>query len=182
MAIHELYLGGGRTTNSDFAMFPSPTFSQSGTITAAAHKGSHPIYVLNRTLDFRDDPALVAYARGATFSAGDYLGSVITPDDTFILGCHLKVERAVTGVTLLVRLRQDASTLIATYDAGTAGSVFYGMNGTQVATGTPAAVQGLYLNNSDIVDIELDALPVDGVQDLRVTVGVIVIDPRAGQW
>lgn len=182
MATHELYLGGNRTTNTDFAMFPSPTFSQTGTIAPSAHKGSHPIYVLNRTFDFRDDPALVAYARGATFAAGDYLGSVLVPDDVLVQAVHLKVERAVTGVTLLVRLRQDNSTLIASYNAGTAGSVMYGMNGTQVATGTPAAVQGLYLDNSDIVDVELDALPVDGIQDLRFTVGIVVIDPRAGQW
>lgn len=182
MAIHELYLGGNRTTNSDFAMFPSPAFSPAGTIVAAAHKGNHPVYVLNRTFDFRDDPALVAYANGATFAAGDYLGSVVVPDDVLVQAVHLKVERAVPGVTLLVRLRQDASTLIASYDAGTAGSVMYGMDGTQAATGTPAAIQGLYLDNSDIVDVELDALPVGGIQDLRFTVGLLVIDPRAGQW
>lgn len=182
MATHELYLGGPRTTNTDFAMFPAPAFAEWANTVAAAHKGNHPVYVLNRTFDFKDDPALAAYVRGATFAAGDYLGSVVTPPGTFILGTHLRVETAVTGVTLLVRLRNDASTLIAIYNAGTAGAVFHGMDGTQVASGTPAAVQGLYLDAADIVDVELDALPVDGVQNLRFTVGVIVIDPRAGQW
>lgn len=181
MAIHELYLGGGRTTNTNSAMFPAPTFTQDGTVRPTSHKGN-VMFSLSRTFDFRDDRALVHYVKNNTLTAGDYLGAVLIPDKTLLVGVYIEVERAVTGVTLLARLRDDASTLIATFDGGTVASGYYGAGGAALASGTPGNMVGVYLNDADILDIELDALPVDGVQDLRFTVSPVVIDFKRGQW
>ena len=114
---YELYLGGPRQQNTDWAIFPAATFSASNTAALAPANKVPVLFGASRTLDFTNDVAL-SYFYNTTLAAvpgfvtNDEIGAIVIPAQSLFLGCFYSVNNPVTGGVFSLIVRTAAQTLL----------------------------------------------------------------------
>ena len=159
MATYEIYQGGPRQQNANFAMLPAATFSASQPYTPAVQQ--IPVaYAPPRALDFSgNDEALSQFLIENPLVTNDVLGSAPIPKDSLLYGVWWQVKTPLTGVSFSLYLRVAGTNILTTTSAATAASGF----------ATPVAP--VYLNTgAEMVDVKLDAVPAAGVKGLVIQV------------
>lgn len=192
MSTYEIYLGGASTGNESRAFFPKRTFSDaSGSVFArmrpAAHKGPSAFF-LNRVLDFGTDTALKKLVRdlaaeGTPLTTGDVLGALVIPQHTLVLGAAYEVmvpAPAAMNVTPTVRGGGPAFGAIA---VGTASRGYAPVDVTTWRSANTAAANNTsYFPAPAILDLTLGTVPADGFGDLRLEVGLVLMDLYSGEY
>lgn len=178
MAEHNLFLGGGRPNNGDFAMYPAKAVSASEALDVATHKGAQFTW-LNRVIDPTKDVALKEYLR-ANPSADDALevwNVGVIPAGSIVIGHQYRVVSPVTGLTFTTRLKniQSAATtnISAGVDGGVADATAY------VNSGAGLVGQMAY---NQYLQFVLAAVPVGGIMDMRIEVASLIVTPFRGEW
>ena len=163
MALYELYLGGARQQNPDFAMFPAAPFNVANPAEPAT--GQQLVtYAPSRYLDFTGfDQALALFLANNPLASGDEIGTQILPGKSMLLGFWWEVSAIVPGLTFTVLLREAALTLLTAQSAGVLSSGF-------VLVETAGAFLPVYFPTPDIFDVVFPAVPVAGVAGLGLTV------------
>lgn len=192
MATYEIYLGGPSTGNESRAFFPKRTFSDaSGSVFArmrpAAHKGPSAFF-LNRVLDFGNDTALRHFVRGqaaegAPVTTADVLGALVVPQHVAVYGVAYEVVTpAPSNITFTPSFRVAALTqgAIAT-DVASKGFAAVGA-GAWRTTATSAATNVGYFPTADILDLTLGTVGADGFGDLRLEIGLVLVDLHSGEY
>jgi hypothetical protein len=176
MATYELYLGGARQQNANFAMLPSAPFSASQPFVPVV-KQIPVTFFLARNYDFgytqgiANDPALQDWlANLATpLTSGDKLGSVVIPSDFLALGIYWKITTPLASGQFALGTRIGGTSLVAATTTGTANSAWVPWPSAPVLFKTP-----------DIIDLTLTTVPAGGVGSLSIVAGVCGYHFRAG--
>jgi hypothetical protein len=177
MATRELYLGGLRRQNADFAMYPANTFSAAALAGIQPFNKEQPVtYFQARDFDFANDPALVRYtldqaAAGTPIVSADVLGSVIIPADFVAYAFYWKVAAINTGGTFAAGTRVGGVSLVTATTTGTLNSAIVAWPSGPVLFKTP-----------DIIDVTLGTVPAGGIGSLGLIVGVLGWNMRYGNW
>ena len=180
-SIYELYLGGPRQQNTDWAIFPAATFSASNTAALAPANKTPVIFGASRTLDFTNDVALnyfyaTTLAAVPGFVTNDELGAIVIPGQSYFLGCFYSVNNPVTGGVFSLIVRTAAQTIASgiSTSAVTSGFVPYSGNGTVVpSTVSVVALLGQmfhYFATPDIIDVKFTTVPAGNLEALSLTV------------
>lgn len=192
MATYEIYLGGPSTGNESRAFFPKRTFSDaSGSVFArmrpAAHKGSSAFF-LNRVLDFGNDKALKHFVRelaaaGTPLTTGDVLGSLVIPQHTLVLGAAYDVQVAAPAALAITPSIRGGGPAFGAIAAGTV-SKGYAPAGvtTWRTTNAAAANDTAYFPAPAILDLTLGTVPPEGFGDLRLEIGLVLLDLSSGEY
>lgn len=166
MSTYELYQGGPRVQNSDWAIFPAATFSANNAAALGPASKTPVVFGASRTLDFTNDVAL-SYFLNTTLSAtgfvtADILGVQVIPQFSVLLGVWWSVNTAGTaGLTFNLETRVASHALLGT----TSGSAV--ASGWTVAT---LATGGTYFPTPDIIDLTFVAVPGGGIGAFAITV------------
>jgi hypothetical protein len=174
MATYELYQGGSRQQNNNWAMFPAATFAASAPVDPAIKQIPASFFV-SRTLDFSNDTALADYVSqlvtaGTPIASGDKAGAVVIPTEFLTVGFYWRVDRINAGGTFSVATRVGAVTLLAgPQSTGTLASGYVTWPSGPVLFST-----------SDIIDVDFVTVPAGGVGPLSLTVGFHGIHFRHG--
>lgn len=177
MAEHNLFLGGGRPNNGDFAMYPAKAITDSEALDVATHKGAQFTW-LNRVIDPTRDVALKEYLR-ANPSADDALevwNVGVIPAGSIVIGHQYRVISPVTGLTFTTRLKNIHTAATMNISAGVDGGVassFY------VDSGVGLVGQMAY---NQYLQFVLAAVPVGGIMDMRIEVASLIVTPFRGEW
>jgi hypothetical protein len=182
MATYELYNGGPRQQNTDWAIFPSATFSASNTAAQGPANKMPVIFGAERTLDFTNDVALNYFytvtLAGTGLVSGDHVGAVVIPSQSLFLGCWWKVNTPVTGSAFNLGIRVLGSTLFAAPQSMAtvaSGWVPYSAAGTAAFPGTE------YFATPDILDVQFTTVPGGGIQALSLTVTPVYYNFQVAQ-
>ena len=173
---HKLYHGGPVVRNPNQEMYPAATIIQTDHLHQAAHK--EPIAFGNTRLfdfsqkDTRRQAGLQQYLQrtadnNAPLQMGDTIGACACPAQSLLLGYAWAVENPEAGVTFNIGTHFGGQVL-ATVDGSTKGS------DCKLLT-TP-----VWLQDNEIIDLELTAFPANGVADLRFWVTPILLVPKVG--
>lgn len=170
MATYEVYEGGPRKQNNDYAMFPSATFAADSVIQPAVRQ--RPICVFPaRDLDFGNETALIQFIKANPLASGDKLGAVIIPANFAAIGFYWRVVNINAGGSFSVATRVGGTALVTTTTTGTANSAFVAWPSAPVLFKT-----------SDIIDVTFPTVPAGGMGSLELQVGVVGYDLRVGHW
>jgi len=178
MALYELYLGGDRPQNADFAMLPSAPFSLTFPYQPAL--AQQPMaFGTERVFDFTGKDEALRYFVDTTLAStplvsGDILGAAVVPAYCLFLGFQWRVYSPLTGGAFSVRLRDAAVTYLAAQSTGTASSGFVSITGA--ADWLP-----MYMTDPDILDVVLDTVPPTGVKGLVLSVTPVFFYFRASE-
>ncbi len=177
MSTRELYLGGLRKQNTDFAMLPANTFSAAALAGIQPFNKEQPVtYMQARDFDFAGDTALVKYTAdqalaGTPIVSADVLGAVIVPANFVAVYFYWAVVAINTGGTFSVATRVGGTALLTTTTTGTLNSAIVAWPSGPVLFKTP-----------DIIDVTLPTVPAGGVGSLGLVVGVLGWNVRYGNW
>lgn len=176
MALYELYQGGDRTPNADYAMLPAAPFSLDFPYQAAQGQ-QHMLFGPERVYDFTGKDEALRYFVETTLKStplvsGDVLGTAVVPAYSLFLGFQWRVYSALTGGAFSVSLRNAAVTYLAAQTTGTASSGFVPITGA--ADWLP-----MYMTAPDILDVTLDTVPADGIKGLVLSITPVYIYFRA---
>lgn len=177
MSTRELYLGGLRRQNADFAMLPANTFSAAALAGIEPFNKEQPVtYLQAREYDFANDTALAQYtaaqaAAGTPIVSGDVLGSVIIPANFYAVGVYWNVLGINTGGTFALATRVGGTSLLTATTTGTLNSAVIAWPSAPVFFKTP-----------DLLDVTLGTVPAGGVGSLHLVVGVFGWNMRFGHW
>lgn len=177
MSTRELYLGGLRNQNVNFAMLPALAFSAAALAGIQPFNKEQPVtYFQARSFDFANDTALVAYtlaqaAAGTPIVSADVLGACIIPADFVAYAFYWKVAAINTGGTFSVGTRVGGTALLTTTTTGTLNSAIVAWPSGPVLFKTP-----------DIIDVTLPTVPAGGIGSLGLVVGVLGWNVRYGNW
>lgn len=177
MAEHNIYLGGGRVANLDYAMFPSAAVNATQEVQAATHKNAQYVW-LNRILDPTNDKALGAYiAKTPTADdANEVWNSAVIPQSAIIHGHYYRIVTPVTGLVFTLRLK-NIQTAAATVIAAA-------VSGAAVSEGWVSAGLGLVGLSpfNQLLQFVPTAVPVGGILGMRIEIGTLFTMPFRGQW
>lgn len=170
MATYEIYQGGSRQQNNNFAMFPAAPFVASTGVDPVV-KQLPAAFFISRTLNLGQDTALQDYAAqlsaaGTAIVSADEFGMLVIPTSFLAVGFYWSVNAINAGGTFSVDTRGGV-TLLTTTSTGTLASGYVPW---------PSAPQ--YYTTSDIIDMTLPTVPAGGLGSLSVTVGVYGIHFR----
>lgn len=177
MAEHNLFLGGGRPSNGDFAMYPAKAVTASEALDMATHKSAQFSW-LNRVVDPTQDVALKEYLRAnpTADDAAEVWNIGVLPAGSIVIGHQYRVVNPVTGVTFTTRLKNINSGATTNISAAVDG----GALGTAYVNSGAGLVGQLAYNH--YLQLVLVAVPVGGIADLRIEVGSLLVTPFRGQW
>ena len=177
MSTRELYLGGGRNQNTNFAMLPNATFSAAALAGIEPFNKEQPVtYLQAREFDFANDTALAAYvaaqaAAGTPIVSGDVLGSVIIPANFYAVGAYWNVLSINAGGTFAMGTRVGGVSLLTATTTGT-------LNSNVIAWPTAP----LFNKTPDMLDVTLGTVPAGGIGSLHLVVGIFGWNMRFGHW
>jgi hypothetical protein len=166
-SVYELYLGGPRQQNTDWAIFPAAPFNVANVSNLAPPSKTPLLFGASRTLDFVNDKALGYFYKKNMLSTpvvGDSLGLVVIPSNSLLLGLWYKITGilAGTGGSFTLKVRGTGK-LFGAFDPHVLGSNFLQYDaGTAPVTTTNATLGGSlykYFAAPDIVDLVLTTLP-----------------------
>lgn len=175
MSTYEVYLGGARQQNSDYAMLPAAPF-QNTQVFVPGVRQQPTQFMLARNLDFGGETALKAYvaalaAAGTPLASGDKLGSVVIPANFVAEEFYWAVVTPVTGGQFSAATRNGGVTLKS---ATTTASVDNGI------VAWPTAPE--LFQEPDILDVTFDTVPAGGLEDLVLQVIINGHWYRAGNY
>src|SRR5665647_3907126 len=109
MATYEVYQGGSRQQNNNFAMFPAATFAASTGVDPVV-KQLPAAFFISRTLNLGQDTGLQDYyaqlsAAGTPIVSGDKLGMLVVPTSFLAIGFYWSVNTINAGGTFSVGTR-----------------------------------------------------------------------------
>lgn len=183
---YELYFGGPRQQNSDWAIFPAAPFSTSNPAVQPPAFKTPVIFGSSRTLDFTNDGAL-SYFFNTTLAAvpgfvnNDEIGAVVIPSQSLFLGCFWSVNNPVTGGVFSLIVRTAAQTLLSGQSTTTAtsGFVYYNGAGT-ITSGDTISATGAKFNHyfaaPDIIDVKFTTVPAGNLGALSMTVTPVYLN------
>lgn len=177
---YELYLGGPRQQNTDWAIFPAAAFSANNEAAMAPAQKRPVVYGVSRTLDFTNDTALSYFFNttlaGTGFVTNDELGAVVIPGKSLFLGCWYSVNTPVTGGVFSLIIRAVGTTLVSGISTTTATSAW----APYVAAGN--VTTGVhYFATPDIVDIKFTTVPGANLGALSITITPVYVHFEVGQ-
>jgi len=177
MAEHNLFLGGGHTTNPDYAMFPAASITATQAVDAATHKNAQ-LVAINRIVDLTaDDATRFYFDNNPTADDANEIWNVgIIPQGAIVLGYYYEIINPVTGLTLTFRVKNINSAATTNIAAGVSAAA-----ATSGYVNSGAGLVGLMPYNH-YLQIVPTAVPVGGIADLRLNVMAICIIPFSGQW
>jgi hypothetical protein len=187
-SVYELYLGGPRQQNTDWAIFPAAPFNVANTSNLAPPAKTPIAFGVSRTLDFVNDKALSYFFKknmASTPVVGDSFGLIVVPANSLFLGCWWKVNTPLPGTTgtFKLRFRTAAKDILAATTLHTAASGFVPYDGAAAVTTGATAAAGLFHHfpASDILDLVLVALPVPNtLVGLNITVTPVYYNFQSG--
>jgi hypothetical protein len=184
---YELYLGGPRQQNIDWAIFPSAPFSASNPAVQPPANKTPVIFGASRTLDFADDGAL-SYFYNTTLAAvpgfvtNDKVSAIAIPSQSLFLGCFYSVNNPVTGGVFSLIIRAAAQTIatgISTTSV-TSGWLPYTGNGVVVPSTTSVVLLQAqmfhYFATPDIIDVQFTTVPAGNLGALSITVTPVYLN------
>jgi hypothetical protein len=190
MSTYELYYGGPRQQNNDWAIFPSAPFATTNPAAQGPANKTPVIFGAERTLDFTNDVALNYFYTVTLASTGivtgDHVGAVVIPSQSVLLGIWWKVNNPVTGAAFNLGLRELGTTFFTTPQSAAAvasGFLLPIAQGTTVAS-TVGALQpqvGPYFSAPDILDVQFTTVPGGGILALSLTVTPVFYNFQVGQ-
>jgi hypothetical protein len=191
MATYELYEGGPRQQNTDWAIFPAAPFLVANTANLALPSKTPVVYGASRTLDFANDKALAYFYRKnwVTPVNADILGSVVIPANSLLLGCWYKVNAAMAGAsgTFKLRRRQAAVDLTGAISMHAVASAFVAVSGGAVVVPSTVSIAALfqqlfaYSATSDIIDVVVVQVPTPNVMStFTVTLTPVYFNLQSG--
>lgn len=192
MATYELYLGGPRVQNSDWAIFPAATFSSSNVAALAPANKVPVLFGAERTLDFTNDVALAYFythnlpGTPPTFSNNDSVGTQVIPADSLFLGCWYSVNNPVTGGVFSLIVRGTAQTLVSGVSTTTATSDWVPYNGAATISNGDTITATWpkffhYFAAPDIIDVKFTTVPGGGLKALSLTVTPVYLNFQVGR-
>jgi hypothetical protein len=192
MATYELYLGGPRQQNIDWAIFPAATFSSSNVAALGPANKTPVIFGAERTLDFTNDTALAYFythnlpGTPPTFSNNDFVGTQVIPANSLFLGCWYSINTPVTGGVFSLIVRGTSQVLVAGVSTTTATSAWVPYNGAGVITTLDTVTATWpkffhYFATPDIIDTKFTTVPAGGIQALSLTVTPVYLNFQAGR-
>lgn len=187
---YELYLGGPRQQNTDWAIFPAAPFNAAN-VSNLAPPSKHPVaFAPSRTLDFVNDKALLYFYKKNMLSTpviNDVLSLVVVPANSVFLGCWWKVSAALPGATGTFNLRfRTAGQVLnaAPIPLNAVGSDFAVYNPAgAITTGASYLTAAVHMfKTPDILDLLLVALPTpNSLLGLVITVTPVYYNFQSGQ-
>ena len=185
---YELYLGGPRQQNTDWAIFPAAPFNALNAANLAP-PNKHPVlFGASRTLDFVNDTALKYFLKkNVTLPMvnNDSLGLVVIPSNSLIVGAWWKVSAPVAGATgtASLKLRVAGKTLASGIALNAVGSGFGIYDPAAAITNIGTIAAGLLGANKtpDILDLIVTAVPTPAtLAGLVMTVTPVYYNFQAG--
>jgi hypothetical protein len=182
---YELYLGGPRQQNIDWAIFPAAPFSANNPAALAPANKTPVIFGASRTLDFTNDVALnyfytTTLAAVPGFVTNDEIGAIVIPAQSLFLGCFWSVNNPVTGGVFSLIVRTAAQTLLAGQSTGAAASGFVYYNGAATPSTATITALGAQLNHyfatPDIIDVKFTTVPAGNLEALSMTVTPVYLN------
>jgi len=166
---YELYLGGPRQQNTDWAIFPAAPFNAAN-VSNLGPPSKHPVvFAASRTFDFVNDAALKYFLKKNVtlpMVVGDALGAVVVPSNSLFFGAFFKVTTPVAGTVGTAKLKFRTSGK----DVGVAFNLFGPTLASGFAAYDPAIAAGAttaalaaqlyhYFATPDILDLVLVTVP-----------------------
>jgi hypothetical protein len=187
---YELYLGGPRQQNTDWAIFPAAPFNAAN-VSNLGPPSKHPVvFAASRTFDFVNDAALKYFLKKNVtlpMIVGDALGAVVVPANSLFLGCWYKVVAPVAGATGTFNLKfrtagQVLNAAPIALNAVSSGFGVYNPAGA-ITTGATFLTSALhYFAAPDILDLVLVAVPTPAtLAGLIITVTPVYYNFQSGQ-
>jgi hypothetical protein len=186
---YELYYGGPRQQNTDWAIFPAATFSANNPAALAPANKTPVIFGAERTLDFTNDTALHYFFNttlGATgFVTNDELGTVVIPGQSLFLGCWYSVNNPVTGGVFSLIVRGTTQVLVSGVSTTTATNAWVPYNGAGVITTLDTVTATWpkffhYFATPDIIDVKFTTVPGGNLGALSLTVTPVYLNFQVG--
>jgi len=187
--LHQLFNGGQRTRNLDWAMFPQVAPGIDEPMESDARR-SHVMFSLTRDLWFggvsgvtssagpcgcgcgstnsgcKGSIALNHYISETPIVAGDVIQTHILPRRSMLMFVHWSVESPIDPFTFDLRVRGQAASMGGTEAAPVNLVLQAGINGTVADSGVidVSAVNGgpLYLDQNDFIEMVVNSLPPAG--------------------
>jgi len=191
MATYELYMGGPRQQNSDWAIFPAATFSSSNVAALGPANKTPVIFGASRTLDFTNDVALnyfytVTLAAVPGLATNDKVSTVVIPSQSYFLGCWYSINNPVAGGVISLIVRGTTQVLASGISTTSVTSGFVPYNGAatpSTSTITALAAQlGHYFATPDIIDAQFTTVPGGNILvGLSFTVTPVYLNFQVGQ-
>lgn len=187
---YELYLGGPRQQNSDWAIFPAASFSTSNVAALAPANKAPVCFGSERTLDFTGDVALAYFFNktlaGTGFVTNDACGTVVIPSQSLFLGCWWSVNNPVTGGVFSLIVRTAAQTLLSGQSTTTATSGWVPYNGAGTITSGDTITATWpkffhYFSAPDIIDVKFTTVPAGNLGALSITVTPVYLSFQVGR-
>jgi hypothetical protein len=193
MTTHKLFLGGSRTPNLGYAMFPSSDVTPDCEFESDNRRG--PVaFSITRTLTFKDgcgpcgcqsdcgpgSQALQQYYECNTFAVDDIIQTHILPRLSSLERVWLNIITPVPGLTFELRVRGNAASLGGTVAAPVPqvlGTIDAGVAGNSLLT-LPAP---MYLDQNDMLELVITGYPVGGIECLCMMVSPLVFEYCRGQ-
>lgn len=187
---HALFMGGARSPNLGYSMFPSSDVTPDCPFEADNRRG--PIrFSITRLLTFKEgcgpcgcstdggSPALCQYYEENVFAVDDVIETHILPRFSSLEKVWWNVEVPVPGLTFELRVRGNAASLggtptvpvpqvLGTLDAGVVG------NGLIV-------IPPMYLDQNDMLQLVITGYPTTGMECLRMMLSPVVEEFCRGQ-
>ena len=192
MATYELYQGGPRQQNADWAIFPAANFSSSNVAALPPANKVPVIFGASRTLDFTNDQALAYFythnlpGTPPTFSNNDSVGTIVIPSQSLFLGCWYSVNNPVTGGVFSLIVRGTTQTLVSGVSTTSATTAWVPYNGAGVITTLDTVAVTWpkffhYFATPDIIDTKFTTVPGGGLQALSITVTPVYLNFQVGR-
>jgi hypothetical protein len=186
---YELYLGGPRQQNTDWAIFPAAPFNVAN-VSKLAPPSKHPVvFAASRTFDFVNDAALKYFVKKNMANLpviNDVWGAVVVPANSLFFGAFYAVTGAVAGATGKINLRfrtagQVLNAAPIPINAVSNGFGVYNPAGA-VTTGATFLTSAMhYFGAPDILDVVLTELPTPNVlTGLVITVTPVYFNFQTG--
>lgn len=167
---YELYLGGPRQQNTDWAIFPAAPFLVANVSKLAPPSKAPVVFATSRTLDFVNDKALLYFYKKNMLSTpviNDVLSLVVVPANSLFFGAFYSVTGFVAGAagTAQLRFRTAGKLVGAAFNlfgpGPTSGFAQYDAGTAPVTTTNATLGNSLYhlFPQPDILDLVVNAVP-----------------------
>lgn len=189
---YELYLGGPRQQNTDWAIFPAAPFSAANVSNLAPPSKAPIAFGVSRTLDFTNDKALNYFYKknmANTPVINDAFGLLVIPSNSAMLGVWYKVNSLCAGAVGQFSLRTRVAGKVMASGlllSTTASSGFVPADPTGVITtadtiGVTFPKLFTLFKTPDIIDMLITTLPSpNSLLGFSLTVTAVYLNMQSG--
>lgn len=167
---HKIFDGGNASNLTTNQMYPSGTSPAACNpyYSYADHQRERS-YGVTKRLDLRasvpyggggKDQSLICYFKDNAVAVGDSLATHLLIPNSILFGVSLGIVSPLPGLSFAVKVKEANTTVFASVDAGT---VRANAKGCPLATWAALPNGGLFIDEEDMLVLELTALPTDGI-------------------